>query len=77
MKRSLAPIALALLLSGCALPFGLKWPRMPWHKPPPKAEYCVVSLEMGNGLSVGNQAPVHMPCQVVPNSAPNGVPSRS
>jgi hypothetical protein len=73
----LAPVALPLLLAGCALPFGLKWPRLPWHKPRPIPEFCIVSLEAetAGGISAGNEAAVHMPCKVLP-STPEGRPRK-
>jgi hypothetical protein len=68
--RIIVPVILTLLLAGCALPFGLKWPRMPWHKPSPKPEYCIVSIEAESAqrISTGNDAVVHLPCTVTPSA---------
>lgn len=73
--RRLMLVALALLLAGRALPFGLHWPRMPWHKPRPKPDYCVISLDLGDGrgVSTGGEGVVDMPCQLIPSPAPAGV----
>ena len=66
--RNALLIALALLTSGCSLPFGLKFAGFPWQWKKPAPTYCMVSIEVGNSTGIGpapqgSPPPVELACR--------------